>query len=122
MRADGRLCVTGRIKDVIIRKGENISALEIEELLLEHPKVREVAVIGLPDEERGERVCAVVVQRDPGQPLGFAEMQQFLASRQLMRQKFPERLEIMERLPRTAGLQKVIKLQLRQMLLGATSS
>jgi acyl-CoA synthetase (AMP-forming)/AMP-acid ligase II len=117
MRPDGRLCVTGRIKDVIIRKGENISALEIEELLLEHPKVGEVAVIGLPDEERGERVCAVVVTRRPGDLLSFAEMQQFLTSRQLMRQKIPEQLEIVDGLPRTEGLQKVLKKQLREQIM-----
>src|SRR5690606_32020804 len=58
LRADGNLCVTGRIKDIIIRKGENISAREIEELLIDHPAVRDVAVIGLPDTERGELVCA----------------------------------------------------------------
>src|SRR6185437_12047176 len=56
----GYVRITGRLKDVIIRKGENISAKEIEDLLFTHPKVVEVAVIGLPDPERGERVCAVV--------------------------------------------------------------
>ncbi len=55
--------LTGRLKDIIIRKGENISAKEIEDLLYQHPKVAEVAVIGLPDAERGERVCAVVRAR-----------------------------------------------------------
>ncbi len=60
LRADGHLTLTGRLKDVIVRKGENISAKEIEDLLYTHPKVIEVAVIGLPDPERGERVCAVV--------------------------------------------------------------
>ena len=60
LRADGHLTLTGRLKDVIVRKGENISAKEIEDLLYTHPKVVEVAVIGLPDPERGERVCAVV--------------------------------------------------------------
>ena len=55
------LAITGRLKDIIIRKGENISAKEVEDLLFAHPKVLDVAVIGLPDPERGERVCAVVV-------------------------------------------------------------
>ncbi len=59
-RPDGHVTLTGRLKDVIIRKGENISAKEIEDLLYEHPQVADVAVIGLPDKERGERVCAVV--------------------------------------------------------------
>lgn len=58
----GHLVLTGRLKDVIIRKGENISAKEIEDLLHRHPAVGDVAVIGLPDADRGERVCAVVEQ------------------------------------------------------------
>ena len=63
---DGYVRITGRLKDVIIRKGENISAKEVEDLLYEHEKVADVAVIGLPDTERGERVCAVVaVNRGP---------------------------------------------------------
>src|SRR5205807_5707438 len=60
MREDGHLVVTGRLKDIIIRKGENVSAKEIEDLLYKHPKVKDVAVTGLPDPDRGERVCAVV--------------------------------------------------------------
>jgi acyl-CoA synthetase (AMP-forming)/AMP-acid ligase II len=57
----GNLTITGRLKDVIIRKGENISAKEVEDLLFTHPQVADVAVVGLQDAERGERVCAVVV-------------------------------------------------------------
>ena len=60
IRPDGHVVLTGRLKDIIIRKGENISAKEIEDLLYTHPKVGDVAVVGLPDRERGERVCAVV--------------------------------------------------------------
>ena len=56
----GYVTITGRLKDVIIRKGENISAKEVEDLLYEHPMVANVAVIGLPDKRSGERVCAVV--------------------------------------------------------------
>ena len=59
--AEGNLTITGRLKDVIIRKGENISAKEVEDLLFTHPKVADVAVIGLPDPASGERACAVVV-------------------------------------------------------------
>jgi acyl-CoA synthetase (AMP-forming)/AMP-acid ligase II len=66
MRPDGHVVLTGRLKDIIIRKGENISAKEIEDLLYTHPKVADVAVIGLPDRERGERVCAVVDCAPPG--------------------------------------------------------
>jgi cyclohexanecarboxylate-CoA ligase len=60
VRPDGHVTLTGRVKDIIIRKGENISAKEVEDVLYAHPKVGDVAVIGLPDRERGERVCAVV--------------------------------------------------------------
>ena len=59
---DGYVRITGRLKDVIIRKGENVSAQEVEDLLYEHEQVADVAVIGLPDDERGEMVCAVVVR------------------------------------------------------------
>ena len=70
--ADGYVVVTGRLKDVIIRKGENISARELEDLLHAHPAVREVAVIGLPDPDTGERACAVVVPADPERPPSLA--------------------------------------------------
>ena len=69
------MVLTGRLKDIIIRKGENISAKEIEDLLYTHPKVGDVAVVGLPDRERGERVCAVVRDAPRGPtPLTFDEM------------------------------------------------
>ena len=113
LSTSGRISITGRIKDVIIRKGENISAKEIEDLLYMHPKVGDVAVIGLPDADRGERVCAVVELKDPSQPITFAEMSEFLQSHQLMKQKIPEQLEIIDRLPRNEALNKVIKYQLR---------
>ena len=63
LRPDGHLVITGRIKDIIIRKGENVSAKEVEDLLYTHPRVGAVAVIGLPDPSTGERVCAVVEPR-----------------------------------------------------------
>ncbi|MEZ5167545.1 MAG: fatty acid--CoA ligase family protein [Acidimicrobiales bacterium] len=59
--ADGYVVITGRLKDIIIRNGENISAKEVEDLLFAHPDVADVAVIGVPDARTGERVCAVVV-------------------------------------------------------------
>jgi acyl-CoA synthetase (AMP-forming)/AMP-acid ligase II len=116
--AEGFLVVTGRLKDVIIRKGENVSAKELEDLLHEHPAVAEAAVVGLPDAELGERVCAVVRPRDPGRPLAFDEMLRFLAQRGLMKQKLPERLELVTELPRNpAG--KVLKHELRRRYAGA---
>ncbi len=114
IRPDGHVVLTGRLKDIIIRKGENIAAQEIENLLYTHPKVGDVAVIGLPDRERGERVCAVI-ERAPGQhDLTFEEMVQLLTDAQLMRQKFPEQLEIVDALPRNDTLRKVLKFKLRE--------
>ncbi|CAN5440012.1 cyclohexanecarboxylate-CoA ligase [soil metagenome] len=117
IRPDGHVVLTGRLKDVIIRKGENISAAEIENVLYAHPKVGDVAVIGLPDRERGERVCAVV-ERVPGaaadDDLTFDEMVACLAEAQLMKQKFPEQLEVVDALPRNETLRKVLKFKLRE--------
>jgi acyl-CoA synthetase (AMP-forming)/AMP-acid ligase II len=115
LREDGHITLTGRLKDVIIRKGENVSAKEVEDVLYTHPKVGDVAVIGLPDRERGERVCAVV-ETAPGQePLSFAEMVDWCREAGLMVQKVPEQLEVRDALPRNATL-KVLKYQLRDEL------
>ena len=99
---EGHLVVTGRLKDVIIRKGENISAKEVEDLLYTHPKILDVAVIGLPDTKTGERCCAVVTCAEHGSPIGLDEMKEFLLERQLMIQRVPEQLEVVETLPRNA--------------------
>ena len=113
VRDDGHLSITGRLKDVIVRKGENISAKEIEDLLSSHEKVAEVAVIGLPDPERGEMVCAVVIPAS-GAALTFDELVAFCRASGLMTQKIPERLELREDFPR-AGTGKVVKKDLRQL-------
>ena len=112
LRADGHLALTGRLKDVIVRKGENISAKEIEDLLYTHPKVIEVAVIGLPDPERGERVCAVVQLAEDADGLELAEVVAFCRDAGLMTQKIPEQLEIRTEWPR-AGTGKIVKKSLR---------
>lgn len=112
-RADGRITLSGRLKDVIIRKGENISALELEQILGSHPKVGAVAVIGLPDAERGERVCAVVEIAQGRTPLDFDEMAAWFRQARVMTQKIPEQLEIVDRLPRSEAMQKVLKHELR---------
>jgi acyl-CoA synthetase (AMP-forming)/AMP-acid ligase II len=109
----GFVVITGRLKDVIIRKGENISAKEVEDLLYTHPKVADVAVIGLPDPALGERCCAVVAPNDPGQPLEFEEMVDFLKDQGLMVQKIPEQLEIVEAIPRNPS-GKIVKHVLRE--------
>ena len=110
LRDDGHLVLTGRSKEMIIRKGENISPREIEDLLQTHPKVAAVAVIGLPDRERGERVCAVV-ETAGDTPLTFVEMQEFCRDAGLMAQKIPEQLEVVEVLPRNATF-KILKHEL----------
>jgi acyl-CoA synthetase (AMP-forming)/AMP-acid ligase II len=113
LRADGHVTLTGRLKDVIIRKGENVSAKEIEDLLYTHPKVEEVAVVGLPDPERGERVCAVVQVVEGAEPLTFEEMVAFCKDAQLMTQKIPEQLELRAEMPR-ATIGKIVKTKLRE--------
>ena len=113
IRADGHVVLTGRLKDIIIRKGENISAKEVEDVLYGHPKVADVAVIGLPDRERGERVCAVVTTAEGQDALAFDEMVAALKDAGLMRQKIPEQLEVIAELPRNQTLGKILKYQLR---------
>ncbi|MFD8223234.1 class I adenylate-forming enzyme family protein [Streptomyces massasporeus] len=110
----GHLVLTGRLKDVIIRKGENISAQEIEDLLHRHPAVGDVAVIGLPDAARGELVCAVVEQPPGADPLTLADVTAFLRTEGLSVHKLPERLELVDALPRGETLRKVLKYKLRE--------
>lgn len=112
---DRYLTVVGRLKDIIIRKGENISAKEIEDVLAEHPAIDTIAVVALPDEVRGELVCAACTVK-PGQRFDFSEMTSFLNASGLARQKFPERLEVLAALPMTAS-GKIRKSELRQTLL-----
>jgi acyl-CoA synthetase (AMP-forming)/AMP-acid ligase II len=114
LRPDGHLVLTGRLKDVIIRKGENISAKEIEDVLYAHPRVGDLAVIGLPDAERGERVCAVVERVEGADDLTFDEIVAACTDAGLMRQKVPEQLEVVDALPRNETLRKVLKFKLRE--------
>jgi acyl-CoA synthetase (AMP-forming)/AMP-acid ligase II len=116
--ADGFVSITGRLKDIIIRKGENISAKEIEDLLFSHPAVADVAVVGLPDPSSGEIACAVVVL-DDGASLAFDDMVAFLKEAELSRHKIPERLEIVDALPRNPS-GKVLKKDLRATYGGQT--
>jgi acyl-CoA synthetase (AMP-forming)/AMP-acid ligase II len=110
---DGFVVITGRLKDVIIRKGENISAKEVEDVLYTLPAVADVAVIGLPDRERGELCCAVVQCKDGEPLLEFEAMVAHCESSGLMRQKIPERLELIDEIPRNAS-GKIIKYKLRE--------
>lgn len=109
--ADGYVRITGRTKDVVIRGGENIPVVEIENLLYQHPAIASLAIVGYPDARLGERVCAFVTL-NAGATFSFAEMVAYLESRQVARQYFPERLEINEELPRTPS-GKLQKFKLR---------
>ena len=108
----GFVRITGRKKDIIIRKGENLSAKSIEDELYDHPKVADVAVIGVADRQSGERVCACVVLRPGVATMTLAELRSFMTDRQVMQQKIPEQIEIVAELPRNAT-GKVKKFELR---------
>ena len=108
----GNLIITGRLKDVIVRKGENVSAKEVEDLLATHPDVADVAVIGLPDPDAGERVCAVVQLTADAEPMTLDDVVDHLRAAGLMTQKLPEQLEVVELLPRNST-GKVLKHVLR---------
>lgn len=110
---DGRLRISGRLKDIINRGGEKYSAADVEWALLRHPSVDEVAIVGYPDPDLGERACAFVVPTGP--PPTLAMLREHLLSLGFAIQKSPERMELVTALPRTAS-GKVQKFQLRQRL------
>ena len=112
---DGYLVVTDRVKDIIIRGGENISAREVEEVLARHPSVADVAVCATPDEVWGESVCAVVVPRDGTQGPTVQTLGQFASSAGLAPHKLPTKVVLTDSLPRTAA-GKVRKRDLRPLL------
>ncbi len=108
----GNLVITGRLKDVIIRKGENVSAKEVEDLLSGHSLVADVAVIGLPDAESGERVCAVIQIAEGDEKVTFDDVILYLRDQGLTVQKLPEQVEFVDLLPRNQS-GKVLKHLLR---------
>lgn len=110
--ADGYVRITGRSKDVIIRGGENIPVVEIENLLLKHPEIAEVAIVAIPDKRLGERACAFAVLRE-GASITYQEMVSFLVDQNCAKQYIPERLEIVEDMPRTPS-GKIQKFVLRE--------
>jgi cyclohexanecarboxylate-CoA ligase len=114
--ADGYLRITGRKKDIIIRKGENISAREIEDLLATHAAVAEVAVVGVPDPTSGEIACAVVRLRPGATPPSLADVTAHLLAQGLNKRKLPERVTIVADFPRAAS-GKIHKRDLRRRLL-----
>lgn len=109
----GNVILMGREKDLIIRGGQNIFPADVEGALSRHPKVLEVCAVGMPDAEMGERVCAYVVCR-AGQTLNLAEAASFLEEQGLARFKWPERLLVVDSLPKVAAGQKVDKKKLRE--------
>jgi cyclohexanecarboxylate-CoA ligase len=106
--------LTGRSKDIVIRGGENIPVVEVENLLHHHPNIRDVAIVGYPDQRLGERACAFVVPR-PGKTVTLYELIQFLLERGLSRHFLPERLEVSPGLPYTSS-GKIQKFKLREQL------
>lgn len=115
---DGYVKLSGRTKDVIIRGGENIPVVYVENALYEDPRIEGVAVIGMPDERLQERAVACVTLK-PGATLSFQDMQDFLRQRGVARQYWPERLDILDELPRTPS-GKILKYQLRDRYAGVS--
>jgi acyl-CoA synthetase (AMP-forming)/AMP-acid ligase II len=112
------IAVSGRKKDLIIRGGENISPKEIEDVLHQHPAIKEVAIVAMPHERMGETVCAFVIAQ-PGQKVDVPALAACLEKAGLARQKFPERVELVDDLPRTAS-GKVQKNVLRDRIAGVS--
>ncbi|MGI5459153.1 AMP-binding protein [Streptomyces sp. CA-249302] len=112
MRDDGYVEIVGRIKDMIIRGGENIYPREIEEFLYGHPKIADVQVVGVPHEKYGEEVLACVIPRDPADPPTPAELRAYCEGR-LAHYKVPSRVQILEAFPMTVS-GKVRKIELRE--------
>ncbi len=109
----GNLVIVGRAKDIIIRGGWNIYPKEIEDILITHPKVQDVAIVAMPDPIMGEKPCAYIVPKQV-QEFTLAEMISFLQGKGIPSYKLPERLEVMDKLPMVADGQKVDKKLLRQ--------
>jgi cyclohexanecarboxylate-CoA ligase len=112
MDDEGYIRISGRVKDVLIRGGENVPVVEIENLLYKHPAVAAVAVVGYPDARLGERGCAFIVPK-PGTTIDLAAMQAYLAECKMAKQFWPERVELVADLPRTPS-GKVQKFKLKE--------
>ncbi|MEE3119109.1 AMP-binding protein [Marinobacter sp.] len=113
MDADGYIRITGRTKDVVIRGGENIPVVEVENLLYQLPGVADVALVGCPDERLGERLCAYVTLDEAATGLDLAQVTRYLTEQQLSKNYLPEYLEVIDAMPRTAS-GKIQKFKLRE--------
>jgi non-ribosomal peptide synthetase component E (peptide arylation enzyme) len=110
---EGHVVLLGRKRDVIIRGGQNIYPSEIENLLMLHPKVKDVAIVRMPDPVMGQKQCAYVVPTQ-GQTFDFEEMVSFLQSKKIAPYKLPERLELLTELPLVPAANKVDKDRLEE--------
>ncbi|EHP6381171.1 medium-chain fatty-acid--CoA ligase [Escherichia coli] len=109
----GYIKITGRKKDIIVRGGENISSREVEDILLQHPKIHDACVVAMPDERLGERSCAYVVLKAPHHSLSREEVVAFFSRKRVAKYKYPEHIVVIEKLPRTAS-GKIQKFLLRK--------
>ncbi|HGY7860639.1 TPA: medium-chain fatty-acid--CoA ligase [Escherichia coli] len=109
----GYIKITGRKKDIIVRGGENISSREVEDILLQHPKILDACVVAMPDERLGERSCAYVVLKAPHHSLSLEEVVAFFSRKRVAKYKYPEHIVVIEKLPRTAS-GKIQKFLLRK--------
>ncbi|MDC3668228.1 medium-chain fatty-acid--CoA ligase [Escherichia coli] len=109
----GYIKITGRKKDIIVRGGENISSREVEDFLLQHPKIHDACVVAMPDERLGERSCAYVVLKAPHHSLSLEEVVAFFSRKRVAKYKYPEHIVVIEKLPRTAS-GKIQKFLLRK--------
>ncbi|HIA0318474.1 TPA: medium-chain fatty-acid--CoA ligase, partial [Escherichia coli] len=113
MDETGYIKITGRKKDIIVRGGENISRREVEDILLQHPKIHDACVVAMPDERLGERSCAYVVLKAPHHSLSLEEVVAFFSRKRVAKYKYPEHIVVIEKLPRTAS-GKIQKFLLRK--------
>ena len=113
MDDDGYIRISGRSKDIIIRGGENVPVVELEDVLYRHPAVRDAAVVGVPDDRLGERGCAYVTLK-PGETLDFPAMLAYLQEQGTAKHYWPEFLQVIEEMPRTPS-GKIQKFKLREM-------
>ncbi|ELK2914975.1 medium-chain fatty-acid--CoA ligase [Escherichia coli] len=109
----GYIKITGRKKDIIVRGGENISSREVEDILLQHPKIHDACVVAMPDERLGERSCTYVVLKAPHHSLSLEEVVAFFSRKRVAKYKYPEHIVVIEKLPRTAS-GKIQKFLLRK--------
>ncbi|HBC1473939.1 TPA: medium-chain fatty-acid--CoA ligase [Escherichia coli] len=112
----GYIKITGRKKDIIVRGGENISSREVEDILLQHPKIHDACVVAMPDERLGERSCAYVVLKAPHHSLSLEDVVAFFSRKRVAKYKYPEHIVVIEKLPRTAS-GKIQKFLLRNDIL-----